>query len=85
MASQQSIIRPEVLEYLHACVNILISKDGSHDEFLLASQTLQQKDGTYTDEELILVQEMLYRLSAKHGSKLPNGPSSHYQRLRQSE
>lgn len=61
------ILRPEVLDYLKACSNLLANNEGSHDEFMIASQALQQKVGRYTDEELALVQDMLLRISMKHG------------------
>lgn len=62
-----SIIRIEVLAYLKACANLLADHPGSHDEFMIASEALQQKDGHYTDQERDLVQGMVLRLSVKHG------------------
>ena len=62
-----SFIRNEVRDYLQACVNLVSGNDGSHDEFMVASQSLQAKTGRYTDDEMILVQEMLYRVSSHLG------------------
>ena len=56
-------IRPEVHQYLDACTNLLARKPVSHEQFMRASQLLQQKNGKFTDEELVLVQEMLRRIS----------------------
>ena len=63
----QSFIRIEVRNYLQACVNLVAGNDGSHDEFMVASQHLHAKAGKYTDDEMILVQEMLYRVSSHLG------------------
>jgi hypothetical protein len=43
----------------------LAGKKGSHSEFMLASQFLQQKKGKHTDEELALVNDVLHRVSIK--------------------
>jgi hypothetical protein len=64
-AAPKSSIREEVLAYLNACANILADKPGSQDDFVVATQILQQKRIRYTDEELRLVQRMLLRLSNK--------------------
>lgn len=66
-AAPGSLIRSDVLNYLTACTNLLADHPGSHDEFMIASQTLQQKKIRYTDEELRLVQRMLLRISLKRG------------------
>ena len=58
-------IRQEVRQYLDACTNVLARKPRSHEEFMLASQLLKQKNGKCTDEELVLVLEMLRRVSIK--------------------
>ena len=58
-------IRQEVRQYLDACTNLLGQKPRSHEEFMLASQLLKQKNGKCTDEELVLVLEMLRRVSIK--------------------
>ena len=63
----QSSIRFEVRDYLQACVNLLSGNPGSHDEYRLASHGLQAKAGKYTDDEMNLVQEMLYRVSSHLG------------------
>ena len=58
-------IRKEVREYLGACVSLLNGEPGSHDEFMLASETLQRRDSKLTENERFLVQEMIFRLSVK--------------------
>ena len=63
----QSFIRIEVRDYLQACVNLVSGNHGSHNEFMVASQHLQAKAGKYTDDEMILLQEMLYRVSSHLG------------------
>lgn len=61
-------IRHEVRRYLLACMSLLAGTKGSHEEFLFASQLLQKKNGQYTDQELVLVHEVIYRVSAKLGT-----------------
>ena len=58
-------IRKEVREYLGACVALLNGEPGSHDGFMLASETLQRRDRKLTENERFLVQEMIFRLSVK--------------------
>lgn len=60
-----SLIRGEVIAYLTACEHLLADNPESLDEFMTASQGLQQKRIRYTDEELRLVQRMLLRISLK--------------------
>jgi hypothetical protein len=60
-------IRYEVSQYLFAGMSLLAGENGSHDEFMVASQALQQKTGKYTEEELALVNEVLHRVSVKLG------------------
>jgi len=43
-AAPKSFIREEVLHYLKACANLLADNPESHDEFMVASECLQQKD-----------------------------------------
>jgi hypothetical protein len=63
-----SLIRGEVIAYLTACEHLLADNPGSLDEFMIASQGVQQKKIRYTDEELRLVQRMLLRISLKRGT-----------------
>ena len=58
-------IRKEVRAYLGACVALLNGEPGSHDGFMLASETLQRRDRKLTENERFLVQEMIFRLSVK--------------------
>ncbi len=67
MATSKSFVRAEVLDYLKAGKKLLWGVAGSHDEFLIASQILKHKDSLYTERELVLVQEMVRRLSIKCG------------------
>jgi hypothetical protein len=67
MAVSPKSIRTEVLDYIKACWNLLRNNPGSHDQFIIASLILQEKDGRYTDEELALVQKMVLRVSVKLG------------------
>ena len=61
-------IRREVLTYLKACNSLLGRTKGAHGQFMAASAALQNKSGIYTDEELVLVQEMLHRVSGAVGN-----------------
>jgi hypothetical protein len=58
-------IRQEVSGYIVACAKLLAGDKGAHDEFMLASQVLQQKHGQYTDQELAILQNMIHRVSIK--------------------
>jgi len=62
---EHTSIRKEVREYLGACVALLNGELGSHDGFMLASETLQRRDRKLTENERFLVQEMIFRLSVK--------------------
>jgi hypothetical protein len=46
-------------------VALLKGEPGSHDGFMLASETLQRRDRKLTENERFLVQEMIFRLSVK--------------------
>ncbi len=63
----KSFIRAEVLAYLKAGRRLLRRLAGSHDQFMIASQILQQKESPYTEKELVLVQDMVLRISVKLG------------------
>ena len=63
--SEQTSIRKEVRAYLGACVSLLNGESGSHDGFMLASESLQRRDRKLTENERFLVQEMIFRLSVK--------------------
>jgi hypothetical protein len=65
MATSPTLVRTEVVNYVKACASLLADNPGSHDEFMIASEGLQQKDGSYSDQELALVQDMLLRVSVK--------------------
>lgn len=59
----QQSVRPEEHSYLLACVTLLTRAQESHHEFMLASRNLQAKTTQYTVHEMILIQEMLHRVS----------------------
>jgi hypothetical protein len=63
MEIHQQSVRTEVHNYLQACVNLLMRAQRSRHEFMLASRTIQAKTGEYTVHEMILIQEMLHRVS----------------------
>jgi hypothetical protein len=46
---EHTSIRKEVREYLGACVSLLNGEPGSHDGFMLASETLQRRDRKLTE------------------------------------
>jgi hypothetical protein len=58
-------IRQEVSGYIVTCAKRLAGDKGAHDELMVASQLLQQKHGQYTDEELVILQNMIHRVSIK--------------------
>ena len=62
---EHTSIRNEVRECLGACVSLFNGEPGSHDGFMLASETLQRRDRKLTENERFLVQEMIFRLSVK--------------------
>jgi hypothetical protein len=65
MATSPTLVRAEVVNNVKACASLLADNPGSHDEFMIAGEGLQQKDGSYSDQELALVQDTLLRLSVK--------------------
>jgi hypothetical protein len=59
------VLRQEVRGYIIACAKLLVGDNGAHEEFMLASELLQQKHGQYTNEELAVLQNMIHRVSIK--------------------
>ena len=60
-------IRQEVSGYIVivACAKLLAGGQGAHEEFMLASQLLQQKQGQCSDEELAILHNIIHRVSIK--------------------
>jgi len=67
----KSFVRAEVLAYLKAGIRLLEDRAGSHGDFRTATKILRQKGSPYTERELVLVQELVRRLSNKCGEDEP--------------